>query len=798
MKNRKQLIVISCKFGHYKIKFLLSRIVLIKITQYKIFFMRKLYKILLLFFFVNFSCVLNATIIEANLLVPTASISGNATVCQDAAQPQITFTGSGGTAPYTFTYNINGGVPQTITTTGTNDTVTVLVTTSASGIFTYNLVSFHDATLPVTEITPMGNAVITVKPQPDASLGGTGSGTSFNGIPAFRVCSNTISSFIFTNISSTPSTLITNYTIDWGDGSPNFSSTSWNTTTHTYGVGYWNLVYKIQSTNGCEITKNYVVFVGSNPAVSLGNPGNTDICNSTQLTFPISGTENNPPGTTYTVSFNDGSSSIIYNHPPPSTISHTFLKTSCGVNSSDGTNSYPNSFRANIVAQNPCGTSAVGVVPIYVSAPPIADFTMPINGCTNASICINNTTTGGFENNGNSNSCNTNPKFVWEISPSSYTVVSGSIGNDFGSTDPNLWLSGSSPLCLRFSQAGTYTITIKTANRCGTVKTKTQQICIETPLVPTFDLDNRVGCSPQTITAKNITVDDNSCKPPTYLWKVSYTSTYCGARTVTIPNQTTKDALYNFTEPGTYNITLSSTNSCGTVTSPIQTVTVKKPPTITSINGIQANYCGATTLNPTATVNSCTPDSSSLTYAWSFPGGSPATANTANPGTINYSTAGNYTVSLVVSNECGDSVLFNQTFSVNKTPTITNIDLSQTICSGTLSAAINLTSDDALTTFSWNATATAGISGFVTSGTNNTIPARVISTTNPTAGTITYSVTPRKGTCVGTPVNFVINVNPAPRITTQRFQYHLPRRKSNYFIFYIKWSYRNTYISMVF
>ncbi|MFV8376648.1 PKD domain-containing protein [Flavobacterium sp. LB1P71] len=740
--------------------------------------MKHLYKIIFLFVLIISVNNLNAKsnyphlgidkrIVPASadiFVSPTATISGTTAVCQYATQPQITFTGAGGTGPYVFTYNINGGASLTATTTS-GDSVTVSAPTITAGTFIYNLVSVHDASLPLTEITETGTAVITINPQPDASLSGTGSGTTFNGIPAFRICSNVTSPFTFSNTSSTSSTLNTNYTIDWGDGSPNFTSASWTTTTHTYAVGYWNLTYTIQSTNSCEIIKKYVVFVGSNPAVSLGNPGNTDICNSTQLTFPISGTENNPSGTTYTISFNDGSSPITYNHPPPATISHTFLKTSCGITSSDGTNSYPNSFRANIVAQNPCGTSAVGVVPIYVSTPPTANFTIPTNGCTNTSICLNNTTTGGFENNGNSNSCNTNPKFVWTISPSTgYTVVSGSIGNDFGSIDPNLWLSGSSPLCLNFSQGGTYTISIKTANRCGSVMIKTQQICIEAPLTPLFTLNNISGCAPLAITTTNTTIETNSCTPPTYLWTVTYAAANCGT-TIAIPNQTTKNASYNFTIPGIYTIRLTATNSCGSVNTS-QTVEVKKPPTITAINGILANYCGPTTINPTATVSSCAPASSTLTYAWSFPGGSPATSALAVPGAINYATAGNYTVSLIVSNECGASATTIKPFTINDAPVLTNTPLNQTICSGSSTALVNLTSSPAGATFSWTATATAGISGFTPSGTS-TIPIQTISTTNASPGTVTYAITPSLGGCPGTVTNYVITINPAPAITAQ-------------------------------
>ncbi|MFN2335893.1 MAG: hypothetical protein ABR560_02905, partial [Bacteroidales bacterium] len=59
--------------------------------------------------------LVRATFLSALLLIITtslwaqlsATIEGNATVCQDAASPSVTFTGSGGTAPYTFTYNIN-------------------------------------------------------------------------------------------------------------------------------------------------------------------------------------------------------------------------------------------------------------------------------------------------------------------------------------------------------------------------------------------------------------------------------------------------------------------------------------------------------------------------------------------------------------------------------------------------------------------------------------------------------------------------------------------------------------------
>jgi gliding motility-associated-like protein len=698
-------------------------------------------------------------------LPPTATIVGTQTVCQNTTGVVITFTGSGGTAPYTFTYTINGGTPQTITSTG--NSVNVNVNTSIATTLNYSLLSFHDATTPVTEIVKNDSQIVTINPQPDATINGTGSGTIFNGIPVFRVCNNTTQTFTFTNGSNT-STSNTHYKIVWGDGTPDFDNANWNTPlTHQYSVGLWNLEYTIENIIGCPVTKKYIVFVGSNPAVSLGNPGNTDICISSDLTFPITGTTNNPPGTTYTVTFNDGSTPAVFNHPPPASITHIFKSTSCGITSSNGTTSFQNSFSANIVAQNPCGTSAVGVVPIYVSTPPVADFTLPTKECTNVPICITNTSTGAFENNGSSSNCSTSPKFIWSISPSTgFIISSGSLGNDSGLTDSNLWTSGSTPLCIKFTQAGTYTITIKTGNRCG-FDTKTKTICIEPPLTPSFTLNTNSFCTanPTLITATNTTDLTNQCSAATYNWHVTYTATNCGSSITTISDQTTRDANFNFTEPGKYDIKLTTTNSCGSSTT-TQSINVKKPPTITSINGLAANYCGTATISPTALVNSCAPASSNLTYNWSFPGGNPTSSTDQNPLNIVYSNTGTHEITLIVSNECGSTTL-KKSFTINEIPVLTTTPLAQTICSGTRTTAINLTSNVSGSTFTWIASATTGISGYTASGTTNTIPDQNITTTNTSAGTITYTITPKTASCTGTSVDYKITVNPAPTITSQ-------------------------------
>ncbi|MDD4968290.1 MAG: PKD domain-containing protein [Paludibacter sp.] len=604
---------------------------------------------------------------------------------------------------------------------------------------------------------------IVVTQLPDATLNSSGTTDVFNGVPLFKICSNSVTTFTYTNGSSTTGTN-THYKINWGDGSPDFDAASWTITTHTYQIGLWNLTYTVDGPNGCKIIKPYIVFVGSNPAVSLGNPGNTDICISQSLTFPITGTSNNPPGTTYTISFNDGSPNQVFQHPAPVEVTHTFLKSSCGITTTPG---YPNSFFAKIVATNPCSTSEVSVVPIYVSIPPIADFAMAsTSGCTTSQVCFTNTTTNANEIN--SGKCTNKAKLIWTISPSvGVTLGSGSYGNDFGSADPGIWTTGSDVICPVFSIPGTYTITMKTANRCGTDQ-KVKTICIEAPIQPQFSLNTVQGCSPLNVTANNTTVVTATCNPPVFKWTVSYSANYCGNSSAYIYTSGTSSSSLNpsfqFTNPGIYTIQLAVTTGCGTKTTS-QTVTVTKPPTV-SINVIP-DACGTAIFTPLAVVNNCAPAPGAVTYAWNFPGGSPASSTSLNPGTITYNTTGTYTVSLVVTNDCGASVTATKTFTVKPVPTITNTVLAQTICSGLKTELVTLTSDLPNVTYSWNATATAGITGFQSSGTTNVLPVVPILNSKNTAGTVTFLITPSLNGCSGNVVTYVVTVNPSATITTQ-------------------------------
>lgn len=83
---------------------------------------------------------------STNLIIisaATATISPSDTVCVGDPEPLVTFTGAEGVEPYTFTYTLNGGPEQDITTISGNS-ISITVPTNTPGVFVYALLSVTD------------------------------------------------------------------------------------------------------------------------------------------------------------------------------------------------------------------------------------------------------------------------------------------------------------------------------------------------------------------------------------------------------------------------------------------------------------------------------------------------------------------------------------------------------------------------------------------------------------------------------------------------------------------------------
>jgi hypothetical protein len=154
--------------------------------------------------------------------LPTATISGTATICQNSAARNINFKGTGLTGPYTFTYQINGGSNLTVSTVS-GSSVSVTAPTNTAGVNTYSLISVQDGSVKNCSQTQTGKAVVTVKPLPTATITGTGTNV-------ILICKdNATPNIIFAGASGTPPYTFT-YKIN-GGSNLTVSTTSGNTVT---------------------------------------------------------------------------------------------------------------------------------------------------------------------------------------------------------------------------------------------------------------------------------------------------------------------------------------------------------------------------------------------------------------------------------------------------------------------------------------------------------------------------------------------------------------------------------------
>jgi hypothetical protein len=122
------------------------------------------------------ACHVNTTFTISQPAVLSGSMTnGNTTLCQNSTSPNITFTGSGGTTPYAFTYNINSGTSTNANTTGTNASVNVAASTATAGTFIYNLTALTDANGCAPSPAVSGADTFVVNPAPTVTISGSSS-----------------------------------------------------------------------------------------------------------------------------------------------------------------------------------------------------------------------------------------------------------------------------------------------------------------------------------------------------------------------------------------------------------------------------------------------------------------------------------------------------------------------------------------------------------------------------------------------------------------------------------------------
>ncbi|MBS1512263.1 MAG: PKD domain-containing protein [Bacteroidetes bacterium] len=219
--------------------------------------------------------------------VPNATISASATsACINAAvQPQVTFTISGGTAPYLVDYSFNG-TPQPTINTGLN-IITIPVSTAVAGVFTYKLDSVKNQGSTLCK-SVISNQSVTVTINPNVVM----SYVNTSGAQNQTVCINTPIS----DIQYTLTTGGTGGNLVFTSGTPAGITGSYNAGTQTYTIAgtpavagtYPFTVSPVATCTDPANVFNGVLTVSANATLSLqsASPDRT-VCVNNAIALPI-------------------------------------------------------------------------------------------------------------------------------------------------------------------------------------------------------------------------------------------------------------------------------------------------------------------------------------------------------------------------------------------------------------------------------------------------------------------------------------------------------------------------------
>lgn len=199
----------------------------------------------------------------------TATIATSVpTVCQNSTTlPTITFTATGGLAPYRFKYTIttNGitGAVQTTPLTSFGNSLTLTVPTTTAGTYVYTLVSVEESSAANCVNAQIGSAQVIVHPQPTASYA----------ISSPYCAQQAITFTPSQNI--TPTGSVVSWVWNYGNGTGTQIRTDGNPFTITYATaGVKPVSFKVVSDNGCEslLATTPAVVINSKPKAGFINP----------------------------------------------------------------------------------------------------------------------------------------------------------------------------------------------------------------------------------------------------------------------------------------------------------------------------------------------------------------------------------------------------------------------------------------------------------------------------------------------------------------------------------------------
>jgi gliding motility-associated-like protein len=482
--------------------------------------------------------------IRTFFLNPIATISSSSEEICKYETTIITFEGSDGTEPYTFTYNINNGTPIEITTTSGSSVDITLEGTSA-GDFTYNLTNVKDSNENSQVITDQ-KVIVKINPLPTVDFSFTNNNT----------CSG--ESLQFTSNATGNGTL--SYSWNFGDGN---TSTEENPTNVYNVVGNGSQVFSVSlivsDDNGCNTTIIKDVQVHKIPDISFfsGSGGFANCSDGTSDNFNLelfNSSVSSSEITSYTIDWGNG------------------IETFSGfpTNGSGIMHAYPiGIFTLSITATNVNGCSNLITYDISNGSNPGGALESP--GST-VGLCLPMDDPLGFYLtilDWGSNPINTSYSVNFgDGNVQNFTQQYLESEEEYNASNPDasigykVYHSYTKGSCLESSEEFIATLTI--ANDCGDTKFTVDSINVLEPSEPLFDVSSNIECINTPIEFENQTLigDGVNCnKTARFTWDFgdgTFINTPFGS---TADNQT-----HTYTATGNYTVILSVAGDCGTYT----------------------------------------------------------------------------------------------------------------------------------------------------------------------------------------------------------------------------------------
>ena len=442
-------------------------------------------------------------------------------------------------------------------------------------------------------------------------------------------CAGKVITFTDSSLVSGGSTLAKWYW-DFGDGSPIITATNNGPQMHTYtAAGSYNATLKVETTSGCQsfvFTKQITIY--SNPLASFNLNGN--IClpqGAASFVNASTMTDGTGPLLTYLWNFGDGNTSTVTNPVHNYTTGGPFTVT------------------LTATSNNGCKDDTVRTI-ATIYAQPQAAFNAPPEVCLGSPVNFTDQSTAPNS---------TVTQWSWNFGDGTLSTSQNPIKN--------------------YSAPGTYNVTLTIISAAGCASTVATKPVVVNAL-PTANFTNSApACAKMDITFTDASLA-NSGNLVKWTWNFGDGSN--AVKTSPAP------FVHNYTNPGTYNVTLQTETNKGCVST-----ILTRPITINILpeaGFIPPEVC---LTDPAAPFIDTSRISSGSIAAWQWNFGDP-NANAGNPNTSTlqnpthrYNVVGNYTATLLVTSNNGCTDTIAHMFTVNGSIPVANFTVqnANALCS---------------------------------------------------------------------------------------------------------------------